>query len=254
VFSWRTALVRPAVGDHVSPLAGRLALVTGGTRGIGAAIAARLASDGARVTVTGSRPDGTSPGGWSYEAVDFSDPIATERYAAALTGRDVDILINNAGINRIAPFEAIATDDFDRIHAVNLRAPFMLCRAVLPGMRRRRWGRIVNIASIFGTISKEWRASYSASKFGLDGMTAALAAEVACDGVLANCVSPGFIDTELTRTVLSEAERLALAQRVPMKRFGLPEEIAALVAWLAGPENTYISGQNLVIDGGFTRV
>jgi NAD(P)-dependent dehydrogenase (short-subunit alcohol dehydrogenase family) len=240
--------------DPVAPLAGRVALVTGGTRGIGSAIAARLARDGARVTVTGSNPDGASPAGCAYEAVDFSDRAATERYAATLTDRDLDILVNNAGINRIAPFENIAPDDFDRIHEVNLRAPFLLCRAVLPGMRQRRWGRIINIASIFGTISKEWRASYSASKFGLDGMTAALAAEVAAEGVLANCVSPGFIDTELTRRVLSEADRLALAERVPMKRFGMPHEIAALVAWLVGPENTYISGQNLVIDGGFTRV
>jgi 3-oxoacyl-[acyl-carrier protein] reductase len=121
-------------------------------------------------------------------------------------------------------------------------------------MRQQRWGRIVNIGSIFGVVSKEFRAPYSASKFALDGMTAALAAEVASEGILANCVSPGVIDTELTRQVLSEAGIAELVTRIPIRRLGKPEEVAALVAWLVGPENTYISGQNIVIDGGFTRV
>ena len=127
-------------------------------------------------------------------------------------------------------------------------------RAVAPAMAARGWGRIVNIASIFGKVSKEFRASYSASKFALDGMSAALAAEVAATGVLVNCVSPGVIDTELTRRVLGEDGIRELASRVPQGRLGRPEEVAALVAWLAGPENTYVSGQNIAIDGGFTRV
>jgi 3-oxoacyl-[acyl-carrier protein] reductase len=121
-------------------------------------------------------------------------------------------------------------------------------------MRRRKWGRIVNIASVFGKVSKELRGPYSASKFALDGMTAALAAEAAADGVLANCVSPGFIDTELTRRVLGPAGIERLVATVPIRRLGRPEEIAAFVAWLAGPENTFISGQNIAADGGFTRV
>jgi NAD(P)-dependent dehydrogenase (short-subunit alcohol dehydrogenase family) len=130
----------------------------------------------------------------------------------------------------------------------------VLCRAVVGGMRQRGFGRIVNITSIFSIVSKERRASYSASKFGLDGMTAALAAEVAADGVLANCVSPGFVDTELTRRILGDDGMRELAARVPMRRFAQPHEIAALVAWLVGPDNSYVSGQNMVIDGGFTRV
>lgn len=235
-------------------LAGRLALVTGGTRGIGAAIAARLSADGATVTITGTHADFAAPVGYAYRVVDFADRARTETFATEVAGWDLDILVNNAGINKIGPFAQIAPEDFDRIQSVNLRAPFLLCRAVLPGMRRRQWGRIVNIGSIFGKISKEFRGPYSASKFGLDGMTAALAAEVAADGILANCVSPGFIDTELTRTILGEAGISGLKARIPIRRLGLPQEVAALVAWLVSPENTYLSGQNIVIDGGFTRV
>jgi NAD(P)-dependent dehydrogenase (short-subunit alcohol dehydrogenase family) len=166
----------------------------------------------------------------------------------------VDILINNAGINKVGPFEDIALDDFDRIQQVNVRAPFLLCRAVLPGMRRKGWGRIVNITSIFSKVSKEMRAPYSASKFALDGLTAALAAEAASQGILANCVAPGVIDTDLTRAVLGETGIREMASKIPVGRLGKPEEIAAFVVWMAGPENTYISGQNIAIDGGFTRV
>lgn len=233
---------------------GRRALVTGGTRGIGAAIAERLLRDGVSVTVTGTRPGGKGPDGAAYLPVDLSDRAAVAAFAADLGDAGYDILVNNAGINKIAKFHEIQPDDFDRIHEVNLRSAFLLCRAVVPGMQQRGYGRIINITSIFSVVSKEQRASYSASKFGLDGLTAALSAEVARDGILANCVSPGFVDTALTRGILGAAGMAELAARVPMQRFAQPAEIAALVAWLAGPENTYVSGQNIVIDGGFTRV
>lgn len=235
-------------------LAGRRALVTGGTRGIGSAIASRLHADGADVVVTGTRADGAAPEGCTYHAVDFAGRAATEAFARDAGDLQLDVLVNNAGINVIAPFEEIDPADFDRIQQVNVRAPFLLCRAVVPGMRARRWGRIVNVCSIFGTISRAERGSYSTSKFALDGMTAALAAEVAADGVLVNCVSPGFIDTDLTRRILGAVGMAELAARVPVRRLGTPEEIAALVAWLASPENTYVSGQNVVIDGGFSRI
>lgn len=235
-------------------LSGRKALVTGGTRGIGAAIAIRLITEGADVTVTGTSRSGAGPEGTAFRAVDFADVEATEHFVAEVGASNYDILVNNAGINKIGSFAEIAPQDFDRVQLVNVRAPFRLCQAVVPHMRAQGWGRIVTLSSIFGILSREHRASYSTSKFAVDGMMAALAAEVAQYGILANCVAPGFIDTELTRNVLGEHGMADLASRVPARRLGSAEEVAALVAWLCGPENSYISGQNLVIDGGFVRV
>ena len=236
------------------PLSGRKALVTGGTRGIGLAIAERLRAMGAAVTVTGTRGGGKPPRGCAYEAVDFSHTEATEVFAASMAKRGFDILVNNAGINKIAPFAEIDGADWDLIQRVNTRAPFLLCRALLPGMTKKRWGRIVNVSSIFSVVSRDRRGAYSASKFALDGMTASLAAEAAAHGVLANCVAPGFVDTDLTRRILGVKGMKELAGRVPAGRLAKPAEIAAFVAWLCGPENTYISAQNLVIDGGYSRV
>lgn len=232
----------------------RRALVTGGTRGIGAAIAARLVRDGLAVTVTGTGADGHGPHGTSYLPVDLGDRAAAAAFADAAGKAGYDVLINNAGINRIAGIADVRPEDFDLVHEVNLRSVFLLCRAVVPGMRQRTYGRIINIASIFAVVSREQRAAYSSSKFGLDGLTAALAAEVARDGILVNSVSPGFVDTDLTRRILGDAGIAELSGRIPIRRLAQPDEIAALVAWLASPENTYLSGQNVVIDGGFTRV
>lgn len=240
--------------DSSSPgLAGRTAVVTGATRGIGWAIAERLTAEGAAVLITGTKPGGAGPAGTDYHAVDFTDDAATAAFADRLRADAPDILINNAGLNRNNPIADISLDDFDDIHRINLRAPVQLIQAAMPGMRGRGWGRIVNLCSIWSKVARVGRASYAASKFGLDGFTVAVAAEAAADGVLINAISPGFIDTELTRRTVSAEQLEKLIADVPAGRLGQPAEIAAFVAWLAGPENTYISGQNIAIDGGFTR-
>ena len=235
-------------------LSGKSALVTGGTRGIGLAIAEKLVTDGAKVLVTGTRPNHSSPEGVDYHQVDFSDMAALQAFAQKVSSLEIDILVNNAGINKIGPVTQIETADFMQIQQVNVLAPFMLCQAAIPYMKEKGMGRIINISSIWGKLSKEGRCSYSASKFALDGMTTALAAEVAQYGVLANCVAPGFVDTDLTREILGTKGMEQLAGQVPARRLGTPKEVAEFVAWLAGPENSYISGQNIAIDGGFTRV
>jgi len=230
------------------------AVVTGGTRGIGLAIVKRLLKDGVDVIVTGTKKQEKSPDGTRYLSVDFLDNGSTLAFIKFLKQQQIDILINNAGINQIGEFALIDIKDFDKILRVNLRAPFQSCQAVIPYMKKNNWGRIVNLTSIFSNITKKYRAPYSSSKFGLDGMTAALAAEVSEFGILANSVGPGFIDTELTRGVLGKDGIDKIQKNIPMKRLGRVDEIASLVSWLVSEENTYISGQNLMIDGGFSRV
>jgi len=230
------------------------ALITGATRGIGYAIAKRLIADGLNVIATGTTNNGTVPEGATYKKVDFLKKKIFFEFLEFIKYCDVDILVNNAGINKIGEFDSIDVRDFSKILDLNLKIPFMLSQAVIPNMKRNRWGRIVNVSSIFGNITKEYRASYSASKFGLDGMTAALSAELSKYNILANCIGPGFIDTDLTRKTLGEEGMKEMKSRIPMKRLGSPEEIAALVSWLVSDENTYITGQNIIIDGGFSRV
>lgn len=235
-------------------LKGYKAIVTGGTRGIGAAIATQLLREGAEVLTIGRDSSHRPPEGCKYRQLDFSDPESVELLATEISDGGFDILVNNAGINKVAPFEQIERYDFERIQQVNLHAPLRLIQALLPRMKKKKWGRIVNITSIFGIVSREGRASYSASKFGLDGMTIALAAEIAADGILANCVAPGFIETDMTRTILGEKGIAEMEKRIPARRLGRPEEVAALVTWLVSPGNTYVTGQNIAIDGGFSRV
>jgi len=230
------------------------AVVTGATRGIGYSIAERLLKDGLEVIVTGTKKNGKYPAGSSYYQVDFLDEDSTNKFINFLKKQQINILVNNAGINKISEFSSIDINDFDRILRINLRAPFQICQAVIPYMEKIKWGRIVNLTSVFGNISKEYRAAYSSSKFGLDGMTVALAAEVSEKGILANSVGPGVIDTDMTREVLGDSGINKLKGQIPMKRLGQVSEIASLVSWLVSNENTYMTGQNLMIDGGFTRV
>jgi len=229
--------------------------ITGASRGIGAALARAFRAEGARVIGTRTGAAGNDDGTCDeWIIADFSRMDDIRSCADEVRRCAPDIIVNNAGINKISPFADIDPEDFLRIQQVNVFAPFLLCQAAIPGMKQRRWGRIVNIASVWGKVSKKYRAPYSASKFALDGLTVALAAEHAADGILANCVSPGIIDTELTRRVLGEDGIRTIVSSIPSERLGQADEIARLVLWLASDENTYLAGQNIAIDGGFTRV
>lgn len=233
----------------------RKVFVSGASRGIGRAIAQAFRKEGAWVigTRTG-RNTKTDDVCQDWISADFLDLEQIRACAERVRDAEPDVLVNNAGINKIAPFVDITPDDFMSIQQVNVFAPFLLCQAAIPAMVRKGWGRIVNVSSIWGKVSKEYRAAYSTSKFALDGMTLALAAEHTTNGIIANCVAPGFIDTELTRQVLGEKGMQALASTVPAHRVGQVDEIARLVLWLASEENTYLAGQNIAIDGGFSRV
>jgi NAD(P)-dependent dehydrogenase (short-subunit alcohol dehydrogenase family) len=189
-----------------------------------------------------------------YFQADFTNVDQISSCADYVRSSKPDVLINNAGINKNLSFVEIDPIMFQRIQQVNVFAPFSLCQAAIPSMQRKGWGRIVNISSIWGKIGKEHRAAYSASKFALDGLTLSLAAEHAADGILANCVAPGFTDTELTQKMLGEEGIRKILTTVPIRRMANVEEIARFVVWLSSPENSYITGQNIAIDGGFSRV
>jgi 3-oxoacyl-[acyl-carrier protein] reductase len=228
-------------------------LITGATRGIGAAIAQKYKAEGHYVIGTGSQFCETPEYLDEYFGCDLSSNSVLDDEQDVVLYQEVDVLINCAGINIIDNFCDIKLKDFQRVHQVNVVAPFRLCQMVLPHMAQRGWGRIVNVSSVWGKISKQGRASYSASKFALDGMTVALANEYAGQGILANSVAPGFIDTEMTQRNLGPAGIAAMLTNVPIGRLATVGEVAEFVYWLGSEQNTYISGQNLAIDGGFTR-
>lgn len=229
--------------------------ITGASRGIGRAIAELFVAEGAIVlgSATSNENDLASIGVHESVTVDFSRRPDIERCAEFVRQHQPNIVINNAGINNPSLFEEIDHDEFLKIQLVNVFAPMVICQAAIGGMRESGWGRIVNIASIFSKVSKEHRAPYSASKFALDGLTLSLAIEHSAAGILANCVSPGFIDTDMTRRILGDEGIRQMLKSVPIGRLAQPTEIAHLVLWLSSPENTYLTGQNIAVDGGFTR-
>jgi len=230
-------------------------IVTGASRGIGLAIAEAFRSEGAWVigTRTGAG-DAESDVCQEWIQADFSELSQIEDCAAKIRESDANILVNNAGINKIAPFLEIKTIDFLKIHQVNVLAPLLLSQAAIPAMLKTGWGRIINISSIWGIKSREQRAAYTASKFAIDGLTVSLAAEFSQNGILANSIAPGFIDTELTHRILGADGIRKILERIPANRLGSSDEVARLAIFLSSEENSYITGQNLVIDGGFSRV
>jgi len=235
-------------------------MVTGGTRGIGWAIARRLVQAGASLVVTGTADQGppalTDMGdGVDYWPLDLTNQNAVETICARVKEMEqLDILVNNAGINQIAAAHDVSAAMYDRVHRVDLLGPFLLSGAAIPGMRRTGWGRIVNIASIWSTITKPGRAMYATSKAGLVGLTRTLAVENAEYGILVNAVSPGFTLTELTASTLSPEEMRHLASQVPARRLASPDELAEVVTFLCSPLNTYLTAQNVTVDGGFTSI
>ncbi|MFC1524238.1 SDR family NAD(P)-dependent oxidoreductase [Thermodesulfobacteriota bacterium] len=251
--------------SSLADLSGKVALVTGGTRGIGASIADTFAQANADVIITGTglesvngrveelREKGSgSPQGW---VADFTDANVLSEICDRIRALDrLDILINNAGINHILPIDEINAPDLERLMALNLNAPTLLSGAAATIMKQRQWGRIVNIASIWSVITKPGRAMYSASKFGLVGLTKTTAVDLGPYNILVNALSPGFTLTDLTNATLPAAEQKQIADQVPMRRFAQPEEMARVVLFLCSELNTYLTGQNVVVDGGFVNV
>ena len=232
----------------------RKVLVTGGTRGIGRAIADQFKEEGCEVIITGTGENPENIEGFEYIQVDFSDKESTRNFFNELQNLDFDVLINNAGINNIKIIPDVNHRDYNELFDVNLKAPYFLCRTAALSMKKRGGGHIINISSIMSVTSRERRSLYSTTKAGLTGMARAPAIELGPYNILVNCVSPGFTLTDLTRESLSQEEMDNFASRIPLGRLAEVEEMANIVCFMCSKKNTYITGQNIVVDGGFTVV
>lgn len=223
----------------MSASSSRRVFVTGAARGLGQAVANRFRARGWEVIAPGR------------DELDLASPESVQRYVEARP-LDVDALVNNAGENHPAPLAEITLGAWERTLAVNLTGPMLLLRAAAGGMRARGGGRIVNVGSIYAVLGRMGRAPYAASKAALAALTRVAALEYAADGILVNTLCPGFVDTALTRQNNSPAQIAALCAQVPLGRLAQPDEIARFACFLASAENTYITGQTLLIDGGFS--
>ncbi len=235
-----------------------VALVTGASRGIGAAIAGRLSIDGARVIGTATTAEGASrisealgAHGGRGAVLDVTRQDSIDALLADIESREgaIGILCNNAGITRDTLLLRMKQEDWDAVMQTNLASVFRLSKAVLRGMMKARRGRIISIASIVGLTGNPGQANYAAAKAGIIGFTKSLAREVGSRNITANVIAPGFIDTDMTRA-LTEAQRTNLSGQVPLGRLGQPDDIAAAVSFLASPGASYITGETLHVNGG----
>jgi 3-oxoacyl-[acyl-carrier protein] reductase len=242
-------------------LTGKTALITGATGGIGGGVARALHAQGATVVLSGTRAEALEAlkselGARAHAVVcnlgDTASVDALPKAAEAAAG-PIDILINNAGITRDNLFMRMKDDEWDQVIAVDLTAAFRLSRAVLRGMMKKRWGRIISITSVVGITGNPGQGNYAAAKAGLTGMMKSLAAEVGSRSITVNCVAPGFIVTPMT-DVLNEDQKKSLLDKIPAGRFGSPDDIAVAVVYLASNEASYVTGQTLSVNGGMCMI
>ena len=235
-------------------LQGDVALVTGASRGIGRAIAAELARQGARVVGTATTAEGAkaiSESGLAGKVLNVRDTAQSDEVVAAIQKElgDIAILVNNAAVTRDNLALRMKDADWDEVMETDLKSVFRLSRAVMRGMMKARWGRIINITSVVGASGNPGQANYAAAKAGVVGMAKSLARELGSRNITVNCVAPGFIDTDMTRALADEQKNALLAQ-IPLGRLGQPEDVAAAVAYLASPAAGYVTGAVLHVNGG----
>jgi 3-oxoacyl-[acyl-carrier protein] reductase len=247
---------------ELKPLEGKVAVITGAGRGIGAAIARRFATDGASVVLNSLSDSAvkvgdeiTASGGKALAVrgdVSKADDVAKVIDAAVSTFGRIDILINNAGITRDGLLMRMSEEDWDAVMDTNLKSVYLCCRAALrPMLKSRGGGRIINLSSVIGLSGNAGQANYAASKAGIIGFTKSLAKELASRQVTVNAIAPGFIVTDMTAGMTEEAKQ-ALIKRIPLGTLGTPEDVAAVAAFLASDEAKYVTGQTLTVDGGMT--
>ena len=217
----------------------RRVLITGGSRGIGKAITQCYLNAGHEVILPGR------------DELDLASETSVNEFIVANQEKEFDVLINNAAENRISPIKDLPTAAWQRMLMINLTAPFLLTKMVTPHMVQQGWGRIVNLSSCYSLVSRIGRAAYSSTKSGLNALTRTAALEYAENNVLVNAVCPGFVETDLTHQNNNPEQLQALCQQIPLKRLGKPEEVADMVFYLGSDRNSYITGQIIIIDGGF---